>query len=46
VPAKSAVILNPEQPVEFRADHPLVFLLRDRQTGINLFMGRLANPKK
>ena len=42
----TAILPNPEEPVEFRADHPYVFLLRDRQTGSILFMGRLANPKE
>ncbi len=38
--------LQPETPVPFRADHPFVFLLRDRATGSILFLGRLANPKE
>jgi len=37
---------NPEEPIEFRADHPFVFMLRDRQTGSILFMGRVMNPKE
>jgi serpin B len=36
----------PEESVLFRADHPFVFLLQDRETGSILFMGRLANPKE
>jgi serpin B len=32
-------------PVEFRADHPFLLLIRDRPTGSVLFLGRLAEPK-
>jgi len=33
----------PERKI-FRADHPFVFLIRDTQTGLILFAGRLQNP--
>ncbi len=46
VKAKSASISKPEEPVEFRADHPFVYMLRDRQTGSILFLGRMVNPKE
>lgn len=28
----------------FRADHPFLFVIRDRKTGLILFMGRVENP--
>jgi serpin B len=33
-----------EEAIEFRADHPFVFLIRHTETGTILFLGRLANP--
>jgi serpin B len=34
----------PEKPIVFRADHPFVFLIRDRHSGSVLFMGRVEDP--
>ncbi len=34
----------PPQPIDFIADHPFVYLIRDKKTGDILFLGRLADP--
>jgi serpin B len=36
--------IAPPAPV-FRADHPFLFLIRERATGCLLFLGRLTDPK-
>jgi serpin B len=35
-----------EAPPQFRADHPFLLLLRERSSGIVLFLGRLGNPEE
>jgi len=34
-----------EHPKVFKADHPFIFLIRDRETGAVLFIGRLMDPR-
>ncbi len=49
--AATAVIMGaadsvpPPAPV-FRADHPFIFIIRDRVSGAVLFLGRVMNPRK
>jgi serpin B len=41
--AESAA-MEPEDPVEFRADHPFIFAIYDTDTGTLLFLGRVTDP--
>jgi serpin B len=36
----------PQQPFIFRADHPFIFTIQDKDNGNILFLGRVSNPKK
>lgn len=40
--AESAAIA--EEPIDFRCDHPFIYLIRDNRTGAVLFMGRVTDP--
>jgi serpin B len=46
--AATAMVMRPgcamrqDPPKTFRADHPFLFVIRDRQTGLIHFMGRMT----
>ncbi|MBN1135598.1 MAG: SRPBCC domain-containing protein [Anaerolineae bacterium] len=46
--ASTAVVMGlryaPPPPPVFRADHPFVFMIREKSTGSILFLGRVVNP--
>lgn len=49
--AATAVVMGPggappPPPAEFKADRPFLFFLRDRASGLVLFMGRVTDPTK
>lgn len=40
-----SAVRPPKQIVEFRADHPYLVVIRNRETGLNLFTARVDNPR-
>jgi serpin B len=40
-----ASLAEPKPNPEFRADHPFLYFIQDRETGAILFMGRLNSPE-
>lgn len=41
----TAIQLEPEKPVEVRADRPFLFALQQVETGVCLFLGRVNDPR-
>jgi serpin B len=37
---------KPKPPVEFIANHPFVFVIRERRCGLILFLGRVSEPTR
>lgn len=46
VMARAGAMPSQEQPSEFKADHPFLFLLRHVPSGAILFLGRVSDPTK
>jgi len=42
----SRTSISPRQPVDFLADHPFIYLIRDTRSGALLFAGRVADPSR
>ncbi|MEZ0266306.1 MAG: serpin family protein [Phycisphaerae bacterium] len=49
--AATAVVMTrmsamvPPNPIDFKADHPFAFVIRDQKSGAILFAGRVADPR-
>lgn len=43
---KRAAAPREDPPVEFKADHPYLYMIRDTQTGCLLFLGRMTDPRQ
>lgn len=44
--ATTGAVIEPYMPPVFRADHPFIFIIQQRETGNILFLGRVVDPNK
>ncbi|HCP32007.1 TPA: hypothetical protein DIT45_01965 [Candidatus Acetothermia bacterium] len=44
--AATGNVMVPAAPIPVWIDHPFILLIRDRETGVILFLGRVLNPEK
>jgi len=46
VVVKEALPSEPVEPVVMRIDRPFIYMIRERETGTILFIGRVLNPEQ
>lgn len=44
--SRSVSVGSTTRPILFKADHPFVFIIREKSTGTILFIGKLTNPNQ
>jgi serpin B len=42
--AATGIVMDESAPPSFRADHPFVFIIQDKETGNILFIGKVVDP--
>lgn len=42
--SKTSVMHDPQKTIEFKADRPFIYMIKDNQTGAILFIGRYTKP--
>jgi len=42
--AATGIVMLESMPPSFMADHPFVFIIQDKETGVILFMGKVVDP--
>jgi serine protease inhibitor len=44
-PSTEGTLSSVPQPIEVRVDHPFLFAIQHRKTGLCLFLGRVTDPR-